>query len=104
MGLLSNLFGKKSKTDYNSLLQDNGIIVDVRSPQEYSGGNIKGSINIPLQQIGNKSEQLKKYKNVIVCCQSGMRSASAASILKGKGFENVYNGGGWSKLISELGN
>ncbi|HEY4629318.1 MAG TPA: rhodanese-like domain-containing protein, partial [Flavobacterium sp.] len=40
---------------------------------------------------------------IITCCASGMRSASAKSILKSSGFTKVYNGGGWSSLKNKIG-
>ena len=45
MSFLSNLFGFKS-VDYKSLKQNGAVIVDVRSPQEFKGGNINGSVSL----------------------------------------------------------
>jgi rhodanese-related sulfurtransferase len=45
---------------------------------------------------------LDKSKPVITCCASGMRSASAKSLLLQKGFSEVYNGGGWTSLQNKL--
>jgi rhodanese-related sulfurtransferase len=76
--------------------------VDVRTTAEYQSGHIKGSINIPVDQIKSKVEQLKaKNKPVITCCKSGARSGMAKSILKAQGIE-VYNGGGWNVLQQKL--
>jgi phage shock protein E len=102
MGILSNLFGKGESTNYKELVQNGAVIIDVRTPQEFAGGHIKGSKNIPLNVISTKVNELKKYDNIIVCCQSGMRSANAASILKQAGLKNVFNGGGWNSLNSKL--
>ena len=101
MGLLDLLFGNK-----NNMIKDfqtrGAIIIDVRTAKEYSQGAIKGSKNIPLQNIGTKIQEIKKLnKPVITCCASGMRSGSAASILKNNGIEAV-NGGGWASLNSKL--
>ncbi|MFM7311524.1 MAG: rhodanese-like domain-containing protein [Flavobacteriales bacterium] len=74
------------------------VIVDARIPAEYKTGHIRGSINLPLQTLSSQLNKIKKDKPVITCCASGMRSASAKSILRGAGFENVHNGGGWSSL------
>jgi rhodanese-related sulfurtransferase len=46
--------------------------------------------------------KIPKNKTVITCCASGMRSASAKSILKSAGYQDVHNGGGWSSLNSKL--
>lgn len=88
--------------DYKSLVQNGAMIVDVRTPQEFNGGNIKGSVNIPLQSLQSSLGKIPKNKTVITCCASGMRSASAKSILKSAGYQDVHNGGGWSSLNSKL--
>ena len=89
----------KKKTVIN-MLKSNGktVIVDVRTPGEFHGGHISNSINIPIDVISSSTEQLRDYDHIIVVCASGMRSAQAASILKGKGFTNVVNGGSWTSL------
>lgn len=101
MSLLSKLFGFKS-IDYKSLKQNGAVIVDVRTPQEFKGGHINGSINIPLQQLQQSLSKIPKVKIVITCCASGMRSASARSILKSAGYCEVHNGGGWMSLKNKL--
>ncbi len=101
MSFLSNLFGLKS-VDYKSLVQNGAMIIDVRSPQEYNAGHIKGSINIPLQVIQSSLSRIPKNKTVITCCASGMRSASAKSLLKSAGYQDVHNGGGWLSLKNKL--
>jgi len=88
--------------NYSELVKNGATIVDVRTKGEYMGGHIKGSINIPLNAIESDLSKLRKDKPVITCCASGMRSASAKSILKSKGFTEVYNGGGWMSLQSKL--
>ena len=100
MGFLSNLFGG-SKIDLKDLVKQGAVVVDVRTPGEFQGGHIKGSINIPLQSLDGSLSKIKKDKPVITCCASGMRSGSAKSILKSKGYD-VHNGGGWISLQSKL--
>lgn len=100
--LIKNIFGIGQKTDYKELVQSGAQIIDVRTKQEFQGGHIKGSVNIPLQNLSNNLSKIKKDKPVITCCASGMRSASARSILKSKGFSEVYNGGGWMSLQNKI--
>jgi len=102
MGLLQ-LLGIKSKgKKIDSALAEGAIIVDVRSPQEYKLGHVKGAMNIPLETIASRVEILKKKnKAIITCCQSGMRSAKAKSILEKNGLE-VINGGGWMSLQNKI--
>jgi rhodanese-related sulfurtransferase len=100
---LRKLFGLGPATNYAQLVKDGAIIVDVRSKGEYDGGHINGSINIPVDSIGNNLSKLKdKNKTIITCCASGMRSAAAKSVLKSNGYAHVYNGGGWSGLNRKL--
>ena len=100
---LKELLGIKPAPNYKELLQEGGIIIDVRTKAEFSSGHIKGSKNIPLQTLAANLNKLKnKDKPVITCCASGMRSASAKSMLKSNGFSNVYNGGSWARLNSQI--
>jgi rhodanese-related sulfurtransferase len=66
----------------------NIVFLDVRMKQEKKSGSIKGSIHIPLHELRAKTGELERYrgKEIICYCKSGRRSLSAASILKGKGF------------------
>ena len=94
------LFGPA--TDFNALKEAGAIILDVRSPQEFDRGNIKGSKNIPVNTIQREVANIKKWnKTVITVCQSGARSSMAKSVLKNAGIE-VYNGGSWFGLHSKL--
>ena len=100
--IIKGLFGVE-KTDYAQLVADGAIILDVRSSGEYSTGHIKGSINIPVDKLASNLNKLKvKNKPIITCCASGMRSASAKSILKTNGFVNVHNGGAWQSLKHKI--
>ena len=95
MGLLDNLFGPK--VDLSEVKKNGAVILDVRTPAEYNGGHGKGSVNIPLDQVKSNLDKIKGFgKPIITCCASGMRSGTAASILKSNGVE-AYNGGSWSK-------
>lgn len=102
MGLFDFL-GLGSKRDsIQEFVANDALIIDVRTPSEFAGGHVKGSKNIPLISLENKINEIKKWnKPVIVCCQSGMRSAQAASILKQNNIA-VINGGGWQSLASKL--
>lgn len=72
-----------------------GTIVDVRTPAEFMGGNVEGSINIPLQEIPQRMEELKNLKQpLVLCCASGMRSGQATQFLSQLGLD-CYNGGSW---------
>jgi rhodanese-related sulfurtransferase len=97
---LKRLFG--NNTDYKALMSRGAIIVDVRTPEEFTSGHIKGALNYPLQTLSGQVQRLKdKGKPIIVCCRSGSRSAMAKQLLKAQGIE-VYNGGGWGSLSQKL--
>ncbi len=100
---LKKLFTPEPKPDYSQLLKNDGIILDVRTKNEYSGGHIKGSKNIPLNSLTNNLAKLKKKNQpIITCCASGMRSSNAKSILKSHGYTQVYNGGSWRNLNAKV--
>ena len=72
-----------------------GTIVDVRTITEFMGGNIEGSINIPLQEIQQRMDELKNLKEpLVLCCASGNRSGQATHFLSQLGIE-CCNGGSW---------
>lgn len=91
-----------SARELKEMLNDkNKQLVDVRTQGEYQRNAIKGFQNIPLHLLAEQAEQkLSKDQEVVLICQSGMRSQKACKMLKKKGFENVTNvrGGmsGWS--------
>ncbi len=71
---------------------DKGVqFIDVRTPGEYKANHRPQFINIPLSELPRKLNKLDKNKEVVVICQSGMRSAKAAKILKKQGFQKIYN-------------
>ena len=99
---IKSLLGIKT-INYAQLVNDGAIILDVRTSGEFSTGHIKGSINIPINSLAHNLAKLKaKNKPVITCCASGMRSASAKSILQSNGFSDVYNGGSWYQLNMKI--
>jgi len=102
LGVLKRLFSSGPTLDYAEMFDNGAKIIDVRTPAEFKGGHITGSVNIPLQSINGKIKKLDKNKTYILCCASGARSGRATGILKSKGFENVHNGGGWMRLNSKL--
>ena len=80
------------------LIKNGAMIIDVRTAGEFSTGHIKGAKNMPLDKLMSQVSKLKKDQLIITCCASGMRSASAKSMLKKAGYENVENGGSWTSL------
>lgn len=88
---------------YESVNLKEATIVDVRTPDEFSMGNVEGSINIPLDQVPLNIEKFKTMKKpLVLCCASGNRSGQAARFLEANGVENLYNGGGWNEVSIKL--
>lgn len=99
---LKSLLGIGPATDYAELMQKGAQIIDVRTPAEFNGGHIKGSVNIPLDNLQKQLSKIKKNQPVITCCASGMRSGAAKQMLQANGYAEVYNGGGWASLQNKL--
>jgi rhodanese-related sulfurtransferase len=75
--------------------KDLGTIIDVRSYGEFMGGHVVDSINIALNEIPERLEEIKNLKMpLILCCASGNRSGQAQQLLSQQGIE-CYNGGSW---------
>lgn len=81
-----------------SIIAQGAMLVDVRNPDEYKSGHVKGSVNIPLDQISQRLDRFKNKNTIVVFCRSGARSKMAQSILKSNGVTNVINGGGWQEV------
>lgn len=99
--MFRTLFGMGPKVDLKEVKDRGAVILDVRTVGEYADCHVKGSINIPLDQLPKKLNKLPKNKPVIACCASGARSGSAVAFLKSQGYE-AYNGGGWAAVEREL--
>lgn len=78
-------------------------LIDVRSPEEYRGGHIPGSLNIPLEQIAKIRQLIPDLdQELYVYCLSGARSRSACAMLAGMGYRNVNNIGGILRWRGEI--
>ncbi len=76
-------------------------IIDVRTPGEFYGGHVEGSINIPLNELPTRVEEIKNISApLILCCASGARSTQAAMYLKSLGIA-CENGGSWISLLNK---
>ena len=75
--------------------RDSAVLLDVREPDEYRAqlGHIPGTVLIPLRELASRASELAPHKNkqVIVICRAGVRSTTAAAMLTGLGFEQVFN-------------
>ena len=84
-----------SGSEARALVADGALLIDVRSEGEYARGSIGGSINIPIQELAGRMDELGDKEGVIVLyCQSGGRSAMAKRLLESNGFTKVHDLGG----------
>ena len=76
--------------------KENYFVIDVREPNEYAAGHVRYAINISVNEIEKRINEISdlKDKNVVVICQTGNRSGHAAKILKMNGFTSVFNAKG----------
>ena len=82
----------------------NFTVVDVRTRAEFSGGNVAGSINIPLNEIQERFEEIKSlHQPIVLCCASGGRSGQATHFLKSMGID-CENGGSWLDVNYQINN
>ena len=79
--------------------ENNATIVDVRGPWEFEDSHIEGALNIPLDEIPSRMDEVKSLKlPIIVYCRSGNRSGMAEIFIKQAGISEVYNGGGLADM------
>ena len=77
------------------------IILDVRTPDEFNEGHIEGAVLIPVDELEGRLDELPVDKPIITYCESGGRSATAAAILVENGFTQVYDMGGITDWIDK---
>lgn len=100
--------GEQDSTDAvqkSPLLSGKGpLVIDVRTPEEVAYGAYPDAVNIPLDELGYRAEELgEKSRPITVYCATGARSAYAARMLSQMGFSDVKNGGGLMDMMSDVG-
>ena len=73
---------------------EDGWLLDVREPYEWTAGHVPGATHIPLAQLGHRSEEIPRDGTVYVICRSGARSARVVLGLARSGWEAINVGGG----------
>ena len=85
---VTNITPQQAKAKFKD---KNVQFIDVRTPGEYRANHRKPFKNIPLANLASEINKLDKEKEIVVICQSGMRSKQAAKLLKRHGFQKIYN-------------
>jgi phage shock protein E len=97
-------FTSVSPAQVRSLLAEGALVIDVRAPEEFRGGNVPGAINIPLDTLASAMPQRAPDKNrpLLLHCLSGMRSGMARRQLLAMGYTRVHNLGSLGRARSLL--
>jgi len=99
MNWLMRLFRTKApRKQIQQLLLKGAVIIDVRSPKEFSANHLPAAVNIPLQLLLQKASLYTKQP-VVVVCRTGNLSSMGTALLKNAGIE-AYDGGKWERLHS----
>jgi len=86
------------------MIEAGAVVLDVRTPAEYSEAHLPAATNIPVQQFSERIAEVEKLvggdkaRPIVVYCASGARSAKAKAQLDAAGYTNVVNGGGYDDL------
>lgn len=86
------------------LIAAGAVVLDVRTPDEYSSGHVPNAVNVPVQDVGQRLTEIDrlvgadKTKPVVVYCTAGSRAAKAKQQLEAAGYTQVVNGGGFDDL------
>jgi phage shock protein E len=80
-------------------LQSGALVVDVRTPEEFRGGHLRGAVNVPLGELAEELPRQVKDRNQVLLlhCLSGGRSGIATRRLKSLGYPNSFNLGSYSR-------
>jgi rhodanese-related sulfurtransferase len=80
-------------TEAVKLINNDAIVLDLRSAESFSRGHIVGARNVPMDELDGHMEKLAKFRNkpVVAVCDAGVTSTRAVNTLRKSGFESVYN-------------
>jgi len=77
-----------------------GTVIDIRTANEFDQGKIGGSINIPIDRISINLQRIRQMpKPIIICSNFDSENEKAIGFLKANGIKEVYNGGGWTRVL-----
>jgi len=91
LNLLNGVFEQVRVTEVRELVENDAFIVDVREEDEYAKGHLVNSVNIPLSELRERTDEIPKDQPVYLHCRSAQRSYNAVMALQGMGYDNVYN-------------
>lgn len=91
--IIDNVYKPMYHYQVDDFVKGGGLLIDVRTPSEFTNGHIEGAINISLDTLRDNLSKIKADKTAKICvnCQGGQRSYLAIRILKGNGYTNLFN-------------
>ena len=101
--IISTACAKTEKINPEVMIDNNTVLIDVRTKDEFKSGHLEKAINIPYTEIEEQIKSITKdnHKNIVVYCKSGRRSGIAQKTLMQMGYKNVVNGGGYKDLLKQ---
>ncbi|MFZ7121102.1 MAG: FAD-dependent oxidoreductase [Eubacteriaceae bacterium] len=91
LNILNGIFKQVAVSKVRELVENNAFIIDVREKGEYEAGHLINSVNIPLSEIRQRTNEIPKDVPVYLHCRSSQRSYNALMALQNMGFENIIN-------------
>lgn len=99
LNVLHSCFKQVHIDKVRGLVEEGAFIIDVRDKESFEKGHIKNAVNIPLQQVRDRIDEIPKDKPVYLQCKTGQKSYNTIMALQHLGFENVINiSGGFEGL------
>ena len=99
--ILKDMAGIIKVDELDKLDKKNTILLDISTPTEYDTGHIDGAINIPLEELRGRVDELDKEKEIITYCHVGQRGYIASRVLKQKGFKVKSLSGGYKSFVQQ---
>jgi rhodanese-related sulfurtransferase len=80
-------------TEAVKLINNDAMVLDLRSAESFSRGHIAGARNVPMDELDGHMEKLAKFRSkpVVAVCDAGITSSKAVNALRNSGFDSVYN-------------
>ncbi len=97
--MLLRTIGKVSSAQAHAMVDGGALLLDVRTPSEFASAHVAGAVNIPVQELDGRLEELgdDPQRTIVVYCRSGVRSARAKRLLGAEGFSDVHDLGAMSR-------
>jgi phage shock protein E len=95
---------QKDPATAKAWIAEGAVVIDVRTPDEFSSGHLPNAVNIPVDQLSGRLDEVgalvagDKARSIVMYCASGARSKKSTLALEAAGYTRVVNGGGFDDL------